>query len=230
MRKYIVTHGIRIAQDFVPETFGRLTTLGPRFMIADRTFFVCQCSCDSIIVARTDSLKSGHAQSCGCLHKDRVRVVVAAKNKKHGKTRSQEHKTWSTLIQRCTNPNNHKYKDYGGRGIYVEDAWHPDRHPKGQAFLNFLADMGERPSKDHSIDRIDNDGPYSKENCRWATREEQQNNKRNNRFLEFRGKSQTVAQWARELGIKRTTIKDRLASGWTVECALTSSLINQLHS
>lgn len=119
------------------------------------------------------------------------------------------------MIARCYNPNVEKYPDYGGRGIVVCDRW------RGEGgFELFLEDMGGRPVG-ASIERIDNDGPYSPENCRWATQMEQCNNRRSNRTLTFRGRSQTVSQWAREVGLNRGTLNERLELGWSVSDALT---------
>ena len=118
-----------------------------------------------------------------------------------------EYKTWSTMIQRCTNPKNKKYKDYGGRGIAVCIRW--------REYDNFIADMGKKP-QGNTIERIDNNRNYQLSNCKWATRKEQQNNKRDNRIIEYKGTTKTLSQWGDHLGIKSNTILTRLRRGWSV--------------
>lgn len=125
---------------------------------------------------------------------------------------SVTHNSWAGMIQRCTDPNYAKFKYYGGRGIKVCDRW---RH----SFAAFLEDMGERPPGG-TLERKDHNGDYCPENCCWATWTEQQNNRSNSRLLTFRDKTQTVAQWSRELGTPYQTIIDRLRLGWTTERAL----------
>ena len=124
---------------------------------------------------------------------------------------------WRNMIQRCTDENSTNYERYGGRGVTVCNQWITHFEP----FMEWAIDSGYRD--DLTLDRKDNDGPYSPENCRWATQEEQQNNKRNNHMIFFRGKSQTLQQWANETGIKAPTIRRRLKNGWPVEIALTKS-------
>ena len=114
---------------------------------------------------------------------------------------------------RCHNQNSRRYSDYGGRGISVSEDWR-------NSFETFMKDMGEPPSLEHSIERIDNNGNYCKENCRWATRIEQANNKSNNRVIEFGGVSKTLQEWSRDTGIKRETIARRLNAGWEINHAL----------
>jgi hypothetical protein len=116
------------------------------------------------------------------------------------------------MIKRCTNPNFKRYQDYGGRGIKVCDRW--------MDFANFYADMGDAPPG-MSIDRIDNDGDYTPENCRWATTKQQCNNKRNNRILTLNGVSLTATQWCERIGLSQQTLASRLRAGWPVERALT---------
>lgn len=120
---------------------------------------------------------------------------------------------WKGIHKRCYNPNSSIYRHYGGRGIKVCDRWH--------SFSNFLADMGPRPTPKHSVEREDNNGDYCPENCVWLLRKYQNRNKRNSRILTFNGVSQTVADWADQLGVRASMIHSRLNEyGWSVERAL----------
>lgn len=130
---------------------------------------------------------------------------------KHGLTKIPEYKVWKSMKYRCSNPNLNNYKDYGGRGIKVCDRW--------LSFTNFIEDMGRRPSNKHSIERVNNDGNYEPSNCEWATTDKQSANKRQTLLTHF-DKTQTVPQWANELGIDRRKIYWRLKKGWTTERAL----------
>lgn len=128
------------------------------------------------------------------------------------KTFWPEHAAWTSMRQRCENPNHPRYPLYGARGIFVCDRW--------QSFDQFYADMGPCPPK-HSIERDDNDGPYSPENCRWATQREQLRNRRNNHRITFLGRTQTLTDWAEELGQKYQTLQKRIKRGWPLERVLT---------
>jgi hypothetical protein len=135
----------------------------------------------------------------------------------HGQSKTPTWRTWAGMRNRCNNPNNQKYPAYGGKGIKVCERW--------GSFENFVADMGERPSPKHSIDRIDNTGHYTPENCRWATPTEQANNKSTNRCVTFLGESLTVAEWSRRTGIPYFTLMYRIKAGWSAERALTEPVI-----
>lgn len=222
MSEYIVLHGIRIAKDykdFTPETFGRLTTIGPKFRLSagnvgqSVTYQVCECSCGVITMTIKNQLSRGKIISCGCQKKE-----MGNRFRKHGLYQTAEYRIFHLIIQRCYNKNNSSYVRYGRRGITVCDRW---LEPDGQGFLNFLADMGPRPSPKHSIDRVDNDGNYCPDNCCWATQVEQARNKRNNHNITYNGKSQCIAAWADEVGIAANTILNRLRRGWSIEAALT---------
>lgn len=129
---------------------------------------------------------------------------------------SVEYDAWRSMIQRCTNPARKDFDRYGGRGIRVCEEWNA---PEG--FSRFLAHVGPRPSTAHSIDRFPNmDGNYEPGNVRWATREEQNNNRSNNRVLSFRGERRTMSEWARIVGLSVQTISERLRAGWSVERSL----------
>ncbi|NOV25919.1 hypothetical protein E5S69_20670 [Cupriavidus necator] len=133
----------------------------------------------------------------------------------HGLSYTPEYRAWQTMRLRCCNPDNAAYADYGGRGITVCDRWLDSPE-------NFLADMGQKPSPKHELDRIDNDKGYSPGNCRWATRKVNDRNRRNNRHLEHDGVTRTLAEWSEITGINRDTLQKRLASGWSVDRAITT--------
>ncbi len=177
-----------------------------------RSLWECQCECGNTIVVDSGSLASGNTRSCGCLMRDTNRRLVAERSTTHGLSRSSTYRIWAKMIERCENRRSKTYSDYGARGIKVCDRWR-------ESFENFLSDMGPR-SPGMTIERNDNDGDYCPENCRWATRKEQNNNKRNSRVLECNGKRQTVARWSEELGISSKTIFTRLYNGWSIEAAL----------
>ncbi len=126
----------------------------------------------------------------------------------------KEFNSWMGMRKRCFNPANKRYKDYGGRGITICARWM-------DSFLNFLEDMGEKPSPQHSLDRIDNNGNYEPSNCRWATRIEQARNKRNNKILSFEDLNLTVSEWAERLHVSKSFLFGRLKNGWTIQRALT---------
>ncbi|MFO0452773.1 MAG: hypothetical protein ACK52I_29645 [Pseudomonadota bacterium] len=218
--KYIVINGIRIARDFEPETFGRLTTIGPRFSVSDaknnrRILQVAQCQCGNVDVFIAHLLRIGNTSSCGCLQKDRA----SQSNTTHGNTGTDEYAIHKGMLSRCYNKNRKiTYDNYGGRGIKVCDRW---LEPDGRGFMNFLEDMGPRPSTKHSIDRIDVNGDYCPENCRWASQLEQGRNKRNSKYMIAFGKTQCQSAWAEEFGIGLHTLRARLRKGLSPEEALT---------
>lgn len=205
MRRLVIASGTR---------FGRWVVVGEAAHRGRaRTFsVVCECGATGR-VALTD-LRSGQSRSCGCLNREVARIA----SRRHGETvngkMSAEYRTWRGIWRRCTDTTFIGYRDYGGRGISVCERW--------ALFANFLADMGRRPSRNHSIDRIDNDADYGPDNCRWATRSEQGRNKRSNRLLEARGRTLPLAAWCEETGLKPDTITERIRRGWSVDRALST--------
>lgn len=141
--------------------------------------------------------------------------MIPQPKSKHGMYGTRTYNIWHLMIQRCDNPNSTGYEYYGGRGIGVCDSW--------RKFINFYSDMGECPT-DMTLDRIDSNRGYCKENCRWATRKNQQNNMRNNRILTYEGVSRTLSQWAEVLNISRGTLNHRIVLGWDVERCLTEKV------
>jgi hypothetical protein len=139
-------------------------------------------------------------------------------NKSHGMCRTPEYARWFSMKARCYNPKDSNFARYGGRGITVCDRWRND-------FQAFFADMGPPPTPAHQIERIDNDGPYSPENCRWATRTEQASNRHTNQTITFRGETLTVQEWARRTGIKAPALYWRLHDGWDAERILTTPTV-----
>ena len=137
--------------------------------------------------------------------------------KRHGHTtatrQSRTYVSWASMLGRCVNPNNPAFKDYGGRGIKVCARW--------VLFDNFLEDMGDRPAG-RTLERIDNAKGYSKDNCKWATKKEQQRNRRDTIFLEFQGKRLGLDDWAEVLNIDRAALRGRMRLGWPVEKILST--------
>lgn len=139
---------------------------------------------------------------------------------KHGGCGTPEYAAWHSMKDRCYNPNNKRYPIYGGRGIRVCPQW-------GSSFVNFLADMGDKPSSQHSLERVDNNKGYYKGNCRWATREDQAQNKRVTRFIEYQGELVPLSKLASDHGMKRSTLWNRLYQlGWPLGRALSEPLGN----
>ena len=192
--------------------FGRLSVI--RFYGQDKhlnALFVCLCDCSigeenrPEIILPSYRLVTGSTKSCGCLFLESI--------KKHGMSKSKEYIIWTGMKFRCYNKKCKEYHNYGGRGIKVCERWL-------ESFQNFYEDMGRKPTVDgikYSLDRIDCNGDYCKENCRWATCEQQNNNQRDILKIEYKGKFYSISQLARLLNINRTTLSNRIHSGWDID-------------
>lgn len=208
-------------RDLTGQKLGKLTVL----RLADdyvkgRARWVCQCECENIITVFSSNLTRRHTTSCGCHKKANYKTM----NLKHGATAGGEksrypssYKIWCNIRQRCYDQGCPAYKYYGGRGIVMCERW--------LDYANFVADMGEPPPQ-RSLDRIDNDGPYSPNNCRWATRTEQARNKRSAHLISFHGETRSLVEWAEYLGVSRNKLHNRIFRGWDIERALTQPYRN----
>jgi hypothetical protein len=194
--------------DLKGQQYGQLTPV--RRLDGTRTYWLCRCTCGNEKAVSRANLRSGSITSCGCTRY----AKSSAKLRRHGMTESTEYRIWCLLKDRCLNPANPAYVDYGGRGIEVCDRWR-------YSFENFLEDMGPRPKK-HSIDRVDVNGNYRPGNCRWADAKTQARNKRSTKYVTAFGKTQCLADWQDETGIPGRLISERITTlGWAAERALT---------
>lgn len=192
--------------------FGRLLVLGREGVSSQGSVkWRCLCDCGTKIVVDGRHLRGGTSQSCGCL----ARELTILRSTTHGLTKHRVYNIYRCMRARCYNINDRSYRYYGGRGIEICERWR--NFPEG--FIAFVEDMG-LPPNNASLDRINNNGSYSPENCRWATPEEQANNKSNNINIEHDGMVMTAAQWKEEKGYKKTLIYDRLRSGWSASEAV----------
>lgn len=181
-------------------------------------FAHCLCDCGGYHDVEYSNLKTGNTRFClECSKKRKSRS-----KREHGhsegtvgrtKLEAKSYYTWCAMKRRCNNASDKRFYDYGGRGITVCSDW-------SESYQTFLKDMGLPTSMNHQIDRVNNDGNYTKENCRWVTRKLNARNKRNNKIIEANGISKTQAEWAEETGIKRETIAMRIKRGWSNERAV----------
>lgn len=170
--------------------------------------WLCRCDCGMATIAYGQDLERDRTKSCGCLN--------AENRYQHGMSHKHVYAVWQAMLQRCENPKSQSWGNYGCRGIFVCDEWHD--------FVKFYADMGDRP-KGYSLDRTNNDGPYSKENCQWVLMDQQANNKRNNRVIEFSGETKTLAEWAKQYGLEWSVLRSRIDYWkWPMEKALTEPM------
>jgi len=199
--------------DLLGQVFERLTVIEYAGRLGKYRFthWKCKCTCGTVKIIRSSHLVAKRTLSCGCIQRERTKERFMT----HGQYNTSEYRTWCHLRERCSNPNDKGYPNYGGRGISVCDRW--------KSFENFFADVGKRPTPSHTLDRIDNDGNYCPENCRWATWSQQMRNRRNTRMLTLHGETKCMTEWSQIKKIHIGTLWNRISKlGWTDEKALTT--------
>lgn len=200
--------------DITGKRYGRLTVkrLIGKTSYRD-TLWECECDCGNKVVVKKGNLLSGNTKSCGCLREENIT--------KHGGCNSRLYRVWQAMKHRCLNPKDAEYHNYGGRGITVCNEWLDFKNFYDWSILN---GFNEYASKGEStIDRINVNDGYKPENCRWVDMKTQSNNRRNNRFLTYDGKTMTLSQWAEEKNINVGTLQSRIdVHHWSIEKALTT--------
>ncbi len=202
------TYHDRKRLDLTGQQFGLLTVLRLTDKRKGKIFWECICECGKVHFASTDKLRAG-LRSCGC-QKGSYR---------HGMHKTRVYSAWRAMLQRCRNPKEANYHNYGGRGIKVCQRWY--------VFENFYEDMGDPPPR-YSIERIDNNGNYEPENCKWIPLPLQHRNKRSNRIITLDGLSLTIVEWSERTGVRQKTIGERLNRyGWSERDAIMTPTIRR---
>jgi hypothetical protein len=204
---------MKILTDLLGEKFGRLDVIEQAGRERwGNTLWLCRCKCGNVTMVTGSHLRSGNTQSCGCLNNE----IITKHGHRTKNEKSKTYESWAKIIQRCTNTNNKDYHRYGGRGITICAGWL-------ESFENFLKDMGKSPTKDHSINRIDNDKGYYKENCEWATSEKQARNRRNNLFVTHDGNTRLLIELCEEYNMPYRVVWERIYKlDWSTEKSLTT--------
>lgn len=206
----------KVAKDKTGMRFGRLTVLSRAENVKPgRVRWICKCDCGNQTIVYSNNLKENGTLSCGCYRRE-VRCAVNKRRSKHGLAKSRLYRIWFGIKRRCYSESGENYERYCARGIKVCDEW----INSFESFRDWAMSHGY--SDDLSIDRIDNDGDYTPDNCRWVNAKIQGNNRSTNRVLEYGGRKLNVTQWANEVGLNKKTLEGRLLRGWSVEKALTT--------
>lgn len=203
----------KLRNNLTGQKFGRALVLKRVENKGIRVAYLCKCDCGNEFIALAHHLKGGGTKSCGCLRTELSKTRGKKLLTKHGKCKTRLYQIWASIKERCFCKTHRAFKDYGERGITICDEWAND-------FLVFEKWAHANGYSDNlTIDRIDVNGDYCPKNCRWATRQEQQNNRRACRYIEYNGKTKTIADWARYLNIPYGTLYNRIYKGWPIEAA-----------
>jgi hypothetical protein len=194
-------------KNLIGQRFGRLVVTEEADHSGKHRQWKCLCDCGNTKIIRQGDLTSGKTKSCRCLQKE----LFSAREKTHGMSKTPEYQTWLSMKARCYYSGFIGHKDYSDIGIEVCEKWRND-------FYAFICDMGKKPGKEYSLDRIDNSKNYSPDNCRWALSKVQNSNRRNAHIITHNGETMTLTQWAEKLGIPRGVLSARICrSKWSVE-------------
>lgn len=170
-------------------------------------YYLCECECGKKAIIEKNRLKTGRTKSCGCLRKEIISKIKGT----HHLTKTRIFRIWDCMKTRCLNKNYTYFKHYGGRGITICDEWKNDF----MSFYNWAINNGYKENL--TIDRINNDGNYEPSNCRWVTMKEQNRNQSKNKFITYRGKTLCLTDWAKLIGIGKSSLKYRLNCGWSMD-------------
>lgn len=194
---------INKVHDLTGQKFGLLKVLGLEETNTRKTYWKCLCECGNIKTVRSDSLQCGAIKSCGCIKKQQDRINLTA-NHSHKMSGTRLYHIWQNMKSRCSNPNNQDYQRYGGRGIAVCKEWE-------NSFSEFMKWANKNGySETLSIDRIDYNGNYEPNNCRWATPKQQSNNRSSNHLVTIGKETMNISQWCEKYGIKLSVIKGKI--------------------
>lgn len=201
---------MRKMMDLTGQRFDRLLVISAiPHNLGEQRKWLCRCDCGNEVTVFGGNLKRGLTRSCRCLNKEITRSIFTKHGDTVGGKPTTEYKTWCHIKDRCYNPDNKQYQDWGGRGIKMCDRWL-------SSFHSFLEDMGRKPSPELTIDRINNDGDYEPGNCKWGTDLEQAKNKRNNKWYEANGERKHLREWSRVIGMDSGNINYHLRKGKTM--------------
>lgn len=216
-----------VATDIKGQRFGKLVVLEKMETIKSRAMWLCECDCGNTKVCVGKELRNGKNTTCGCGPIERFRNYnkdhpverrrMADEHKTHGMSGTRLYKVWTGMKARCHNKNHSAYKNYGGRGIELAEEWND--------FQTFYNDMVSEYVKDYTIERIDNNKGYSKDNCKWISRVEQSKNRRNNRYFTNNGETLTLTDLCKAKNLNYHTMVSRLNTGMDIDIAISKPVL-----